>query len=77
MHEISIAQNIVDIVERELVRHGVTELKAVNVAVGKISALAICQRLVWTLASLPGLIVHLVGAHLPKDFFVDYEETLD
>ena len=38
MHEISIALNIVEIVEQELVRHRVKELKAVNVAVGKLAA---------------------------------------
>ena len=26
-------------------------------------ALALCQRLTWVLASLPGMIVHLVGVH--------------
>jgi len=31
-------------------------------------ALALCQRIVWMLASLPGAVIHLAGAHLPKDF---------
>ena len=31
-------------------------------------ALALCQRIVWMLASLPGAVIHLVGAHLPKDY---------
>ena len=35
-------------------------------------ALALCQRFVWLLASLPGAVIHLLGAHLPKDFFIDY-----
>jgi uncharacterized protein (TIRG00374 family) len=35
-------------------------------------ALALCQRLIFFLASLPGAIIHLIGAHLPKDFFIDY-----
>lgn len=39
-------------------------------------ALALCQRIVWMLASLPGAAIHLMGAHLPKEFFVDYEESL-
>ncbi len=39
-------------------------------------ALVWCQRIVWMLASLPGAVIHLVGAHLPKDFFVDYEEPV-
>lgn len=34
-------------------------------------ALAFCQRFVWVLASLPGGMVHLLGAHLPRQFLVD------
>lgn len=41
------------------------------------AALALCQRFVWVLASLPGAVIHLVGAHLPKDFFVDYEKPIN
>ena len=37
-------------------------------------ALALCQRIVWMLASSPGAVIHLMGAHLPKDFFVDYKK---
>jgi len=40
-------------------------------------ALALCQRLLWLLGSLPGVVIHLAGAHLPKDFFIDYKEPLD
>lgn len=32
-------------------------------------ALALCQRVVWMVASVPGALIHLIGAHLPKDFF--------
>jgi len=39
-------------------------------------ALALCQRIVWMLASLPGAAIHLIGAHLPKDFFVDYDKPV-
>jgi len=39
-------------------------------------ALVMCQRIIWMLASLPGAVIHLLGAHLPKDFFVDYEEPV-
>ena len=39
-------------------------------------ALVMCQRIVWILASLPGAVIHLVGAHLPKDFFVDYDKPV-
>lgn len=35
--------------------------------------LAFCQRLLWLFGSLPGAVIHLIGAHLPKDFFVDYD----
>ena len=35
-------------------------------------ALALCQRVVWMATSLPGAFVHLFGAHLPKDFSIDY-----
>ena len=28
-------------------------------------ALALCQRIVWMIASLPGAVIHLIGAHLP------------
>ncbi len=38
-------------------------------------ALALCQRIVWMIASLPGAAIHLIGAHLPKDFFVDYHKN--
>jgi glycosyltransferase 2 family protein len=35
-------------------------------------ALALCQRIVWMITSLPGAAIHLMGAHLPKDFSIDY-----
>ena len=41
------------------------------------SALALCQRAVWMLASLPGAVIHLFGAHLPKDFFIDYNKPIN
>ena len=41
------------------------------------SALALCQRAVWMLASLPGAAIHLIGAHLPKDFFIDYHKSIN
>lgn len=41
------------------------------------AALALCQRLVWIMASLPGAVIHLLGAHLPKDFFVDYDNVIN
>lgn len=39
-------------------------------------ALALCQRVVWMLASVPGALIHLIGAHLPKDFFIDSNERI-
>jgi uncharacterized protein (TIRG00374 family) len=52
-------------------------LKVMFMRVGTMSgkdalALALCQRLIFLLASLPGVVIHLIGAHLPKDFFIDY-----
>jgi uncharacterized protein (TIRG00374 family) len=70
-------------------------LKVMFMRVGTMSgedalALALCQRLIFLLASLPGAVIHLVGAHLPheigeeviskdesKDFFIDYNEPGD
>lgn len=54
-------------------------LKVMFMQVGAISgrealALALCQRLIMLFASLPGALIHTIGAHLPKDFFVDYQE---
>jgi len=56
-------------------------------AKGAASTLVLCQRAVWMLASLPGAVIHLVGAHLPedpknslqdrKDFFVDSKKPVD
>jgi uncharacterized protein (TIRG00374 family) len=40
-------------------------------------ALALSQRIVWMLSSLPGAVIHLVGAHLPKDFFIDSENSIE
>ena len=49
-------------------------IKFAGVSVESASALALCQRAVWMLASLPGAAIHLIGAHLPKDFFVDFDK---
>ena len=56
-------------------------LKVMFMRVGTISsndalALALCQRLIMLFASLPGAVIHLIGAHLPKDFFVDYNKPV-
>lgn len=42
-----------------------------------ISALAVMHRILWLFGSQPGVIIHLVGAHLPKDFSVDYKDSID
>ncbi len=39
-------------------------------------ALALCQRIVWMIASLPGAVIHVIGAHLPKDFIVDHDKPI-
>jgi uncharacterized protein (TIRG00374 family) len=39
--------------------------------------LALCQRLIMLFVSLPGIMIHLAGAHLPKDFFVDSGKTIN
>jgi uncharacterized protein (TIRG00374 family) len=36
-------------------------------------ALALCQRAVILAGSLPGAFVHMVGAHAPREFSIDYE----
>jgi uncharacterized protein (TIRG00374 family) len=40
-------------------------------------ALALCQRIIWMLTSLPGAVIHLSGVHLPKDFLVDHSKLID
>lgn len=57
-------------------------LKMMFMRVGTISsknalALALCQRLIFLIVSLPGAIIHLIGAHLPKDFFIDYDKPAE
>jgi len=52
-------------------------IKFAGVGAEAASALALCQRAVWMLASLPGAVIHLIGAHLPKDFFVDYHKSIN
>ncbi len=62
---------------------GVTEAGTVGLFVSlsgatpeKVLALAFCQRFVWVLASLPGGLVHLLGAHLPQqEISIDGQES--
>ena len=42
--------------------------------------LAICWRIIYLLGGLPGIFIHLCGAHLPEDkgkFFVDSEQSME
>jgi hypothetical protein len=47
-----------------------------GVAEADAMALALCQRFIWILASLPGAVIHLIGAHLPKNFSVDCDNSV-
>jgi len=38
--------------------------------------IALSQRVIWLVASLPGAVIHLMGAHLPKDFFIDCNKPI-
>jgi len=51
-----------------LLEGGLRELftRLAAVPVEQALALALCQRFVWVAASLPGGLIHLFGAHLPK-----------
>jgi len=48
-----------------------------GVAKANIAALALCNRALLVLTSLPGALIHLVGAHLPKEISVDCEESIN
>ena len=52
-------------------------VKVVGVEPGTASALALCQRLIWMITSLPGAAIHLTGTHLPKDFSIDYNKPIN
>ncbi len=52
-------------------------IKFAGVAEDSALALALTQRFVWLLTSLPGAAIHLIGAHLPKDFSIDYDKSID
>jgi uncharacterized membrane protein YbhN (UPF0104 family) len=59
---------------------GTLKLLFGKVAVGfdeQLSALALYHRILWLIGSLPGVVIHLLGAHLPKDFFVDHNKSID
>ncbi len=53
--------------------------EAVGVSKANASAIAVCQRLVWWVSSLPGVFIHLSGAHLPGEktkFCIDSADDL-
>ncbi len=52
-------------------------MRVCAVSSGQALALALCQRLIWLFGSLPGVVIHLIGAHLPKDFFIDYDKSVN
>jgi hydrogenase nickel incorporation protein HypA/HybF len=64
MHEMSIAQSIVDIVEKELTSHSVEKLKAVNIAAGKWAAvvpeqLTFCFSMITVDANMAGATLNI------------------
>ena len=40
-------------------------------------ALVFAQRIVWMIVSLLGAAIHLSGTHLPKDFSIDYQNSIN
>jgi uncharacterized protein (TIRG00374 family) len=62
-----------------LLEGGVRELftRFAGVSVERAIALALCQRIIWILGSLPGAAVHTLGGHLPKDFSVDCDKPMN
>lgn len=57
-------------------------LKDIFVRVCQVSSkhalvLAFSQRILWLVWSLPGVAIHLFGAHLPKDFSVDHDKPIN
>jgi len=64
MHEMSLVQNIIDIVVQEMDKHGVEKLKAINLAVGRMSAvvpeqLTMCFEILTTDHQLAGAELHI------------------
>ncbi len=52
-------------------------VKACAVPGNQAFALAFSQRILWIVGSLPGVVIHLIGAHLPKEFSIDYTEPVN
>lgn len=45
---------------------------SVGAAREQANILAVFHRALWLFGSLPGVVIHLLGAHLPKDISIDY-----
>ena len=59
---------------------GTLKLLFGKVAIGlgeHLSALALGHRIIWLFGSLPGVVIHLVGGHLPKEIFIDYQRPVN
>ena len=71
MHEMSIAQSLIDVLKEEMIRHGVKNLKSVRVSIGQMSAvvpdaLSFCFEVITNGTELEGVklimdIIPLVG----------------
>lgn len=64
MHEMSLVQNIIEIVEQEMQRHGVEKLKTVNLAVGRLSAvvpeqMTMCFEILTSNTPLAGAVLNI------------------
>jgi uncharacterized membrane protein YbhN (UPF0104 family) len=59
-----------------VVEGGLVTLFTVVAGMGAEQALAIalCQRVVWMVAALPGAFVHVSGGHLPKEIALDFSK---
>ena len=52
-------------------------IKFAGVEEASAGVLVLCQRFVWILTSLAGAAIHLFGAHLPKEFSIDYDKPVN
>jgi len=64
MHEMSLVQNIIDIVEQEMIRHQVENLKAIHLSVGRMSAvvpeqLTLCFEILTSKTKLAGTALNI------------------
>jgi hydrogenase nickel incorporation protein HypA/HybF len=64
MHEMSLVQNIIDIVVQEMERHGVEQLRAINLAVGRMSAvvpeqMTLCYEILTSNTPLAGTVLNI------------------